>query len=161
MRLISNFLLCSRIFFAGTFPDITHTKDVVALIDLLFLWSCFLVVSSLITAGASSAASSARASSSSPLVKYMVPKMHKIRREMADFRYGIWWLQLKAAANAVRRWLHSLRGHSVPRVSGQHNVLHHFRQDLGHPIRQGKKNCPGRLAVVTRGMPARRVFRSL
>ena len=29
--------------------------------------------------------------------------------------------------------------HSVPRVSGQHNVHHHLRQDLGHPIRQGKK----------------------
>ena len=74
-------------------------------------WYCFLVVSSLITAGGSSAASSARASSSSLLVKYMVPKMHKKRREMADLRYVIWC-------------------------------------------------CRGRLAVVTRGMPARGVFKS-
>ena len=57
----------------------------VALIDLLF-WSCFLAVSSLIRAGESSAASLARASSSSSLVKYMVPNMHKKLREMADLR---------------------------------------------------------------------------
>ena len=65
--------------------------------------------------------------------------------------------QPKAAANAVRRWLQALRGYSVPQVRGQHNVHHHLRQDLGHPIRQGKKKRPGRFAVVTRGMPARGV----
>ena len=47
--------------------------------------------------------------------------------------------QHKAAANVVRRWLQSLRGHSVPRVSGQQNDHHYLRQDLGHPIRQKKK----------------------
>ena len=59
------------------------------LIDLLFLLVLFSCLFST-TAGGSSAASSARALSSSSLVKYMVPKMHKKREEMADLRHVIW-----------------------------------------------------------------------
>ena len=126
-----NFLLCSRIFFyfsARTFPDIRNTKDVVALIDLLFLLvlfsCCFFsdhsggIVCSFVSQGVELIAARE------------VHGAEDAQEAEGDGRPPLRHLvmhQPKAAANAVRRWLQALRGHSVPRVRGQHNVRQHLR----------------------------------
>ena len=96
------------------------------------------------------------------LARYTVPKMLKKRREMADLRYVIWCcINLRPQQMRYDDGFKLFVGILSPEYVDSTMPTNTFDKTLDTLYDRVKKTCPGQLAVVTRGIPTRRVFGSL